>query len=524
MTPWAVGAVAVADFLDRVRRPAFVAVLVTAVGLGYCAAPPGESPWMIFRMGDYRGVYTSEFLGPVTALAAGAWLTLIGFYFVKNTVTRDDTTGVGQVLAATRVRSTAYLLGKFVSNLMLLTAMAAVLALTALGMQLLRGESSSVNLGALWLPFLVLTFPMLALPAATAVVFETVKLLRGGVGNIVWFFLWILVVGPGAAGVAALDALGLNLVVPGMRADINRQFADPGDTGESIGLNFSAPPAKRFVASGLDVTAPALVGRLLFVAVAAALVVLAALWFRRFDPARAGRLVTHVVPADVSTPPAPTAAMGSGPTRPTSAVGRGSTAIPLFTGELRILMRGTSRWWWLVLLATAVTGCVVPLDVVTGFVLPALWILPMLLWSRMGTQRHEHDVHLLVGSSPARRSRLAAEWAAGLTLAFVAGAVPLARMLIVADWLGTLAWLGGLVFIPSLSLALGTLARSHRLFQIVYLLLWYGVISRGPLFDYMGAVRTDGHPAGPSPLLYATIAAALLVTTIITEEIRHASR
>jgi hypothetical protein len=59
--------------------------------------------------GSYRGIYNSAYVGTVTALADALWLMLGGFYVVRNTIARDQSTGVGQVLAATPLSSAAYL-------------------------------------------------------------------------------------------------------------------------------------------------------------------------------------------------------------------------------------------------------------------------------------------------------------------------------------------------------------------------------------------------------------------------------
>ena len=63
--------------------------------------------------GGYRGVYNSAYAGTVTALAGALWLMIGGFYVVRGAITRDQQTGVGQILAATPLRSAGYLAGKF---------------------------------------------------------------------------------------------------------------------------------------------------------------------------------------------------------------------------------------------------------------------------------------------------------------------------------------------------------------------------------------------------------------------------
>jgi hypothetical protein len=84
--------------------------------------------------------------------------------------------------------------------------------------------------------------------------------------------------------------------------------------------------------------------------------------------------------------------------------------------------------------------------------------------------------------------------------------------------------MGGVLFIPTLALMLGSLSRSDRLFQAVYLMLWYLIVNRVAPIDFMGAVRTDGQLAGYGPLLMLGVTTALFVLMTVTQEIRHARR
>jgi hypothetical protein len=46
---------------------------------------------------------------------------------------------------------------------------------------------------------------------------------------------------------------------------------------------------------------------------------------------------------------------------------------------------------------------------------------------------------------------------------------------------------------------LGAASRTHRMFQVIYLILWYAAVNHVAAADYMGTVLIGGHPAGPSP-------------------------
>lgn len=73
-------------------------------------------------------------------------------------------------------------------------------------------------------------------------------------------------------------------------------------------------------------------------------------------------------------------------------------------------------------------------------------------------------------------------------------------MLLGGDLPGVAAWMAGAAFVPALALLLGSLSRSSRLFQLVYLMLWYAVVNGVPAVDFLGAVRGPGNElAGPHP-------------------------
>ncbi|MEU9796554.1 hypothetical protein AB0E27_39380 [Streptomyces sparsogenes] len=521
------GRLALADFRERARRPAYALTLAAAVGLGCLAVPTAGAHWVILQVGDYRGVYNSAWTGVATALAGALWLTLGGFYVVRGTVARDEATGVGRLLAATPLTRSGYLAAKFLSNAMVLASMAGVLALTAPVMQLARGESDTIDPGPLLLPFALITLPLVAVTAAAALLFDATPALRDGLGNVIWFFVWLAIALGGQGPGAPLGGIGVHDVAASMRADLTAHHVDLGGQEFSLGLTFIEHPLRTFDWGGFTPGADFVTGRVGLVLAACAAALLPALWFGRFDPARGGESRPRPEGRPGDTPPpapptAPTTPVFTGPprtvVRPGGAFGR------LLAGELRILLQGGSRWWWAVAAAIAVAGFAVPLSAVTRFVLPAAWVWPVLLWSRLGTQRHEYGVESLLGACPSRRGAVSAEWLAGFAVTALAGLVPLVRLVAAADWAGAGAWAGGALLVPSLALALGTLSRTHRLFQAVYLPLWYTTANGLPLLDFMGAVRAGGHPAGPPAPAVAAVAALLAGVAFAAGAVRQARR
>ncbi|MFI2185744.1 hypothetical protein [Streptomyces sioyaensis] len=526
---------ALADFRDRIRRPAYAVILAAAVALGYVAVPAADSSWVILQIGDRRGVYNSAYVGMATALAGALWISLGGFYLVRNSLERDRRTRVGQLLAATPLRTWEYLAGKFLSNLLLLSSMLGVLAVTAVVMQLAHGESYAVDPLALCGPFVLIALPLVAVTAAFALLFEALPLLRTGLGNAVWFCGWLVLATAGQGPGLPFDGLGVHSVVRSMGAELAAQHLD-AHGAFSLGLTYLEAPLGRFTWHGFTPTAGYVLGRAALLLLAVALAVLPALWFGRFDPARVRRpqeAAGGPAPGAELRPPVPlgTSAPFTAAPRPTIAAvlhtrpQQGAVLLRLWAGEVRILLQGVRWWWWLGSALLALLGlCAASLHAVTRIALPLAWIWPLLIWSRLGSQRPEHDVDALLGACPAVHRRVLAEWAAGLTVTVVAGLGPLLRLLAAADPLGLAGWAGGALFIPSLALALGTLSRTHRLFQALYLPLWYTVANGLPVFDFMGALRDGSQRAALQPPVTLAVAAALLGTVFLTGALRRTGR
>lgn len=518
-----------ADFLQRTRSYGFLITLGVMLYVAYVFVPPNHSSYATMTINEHRGVYNSAYLGCLMALLISPWLSLAGFYLVKNAIARDIQTGVGQILAATTLTKPIYTVGKAVSNIAVLAVMVGVMGIVAAGMQLVRQEDMNVDFAQLMTPLIFISLPLVAVVGSTAVVFESIPWLRGGLGNVIYFFLWIgalttRLVGSGdALHSSSNDLFGLGVIMPALANACEAAFPGStiGKTSFNLGINFKSAgqywDLSTFRWDGLSWTREVILGRLWWLAVALALALLAALFFRRFDPAREGssrkpKVATQPAESEVMEdrmiPEVAHAATLHPPTKP-----RRFSFLFMVLAELRLALHGVSYWWYLVALGLIAAGLFTPVPVSRGLLIAA-WIWPLLIWSAMGTRETRWRTNQLIFSTahPLRR-QLPACWLAGVIIALVTGGGTGVRLLVAGEQLGLLAWTVGAFFIPTMALALGVWSGSSKLFEVLYLFLWYlGPANQVGQIDFMGVVGPLLPPR--TPVLFLAVTVALVIFAV----------
>lgn len=504
-----------ADFLERVRRYSFLVTLLFAVYFGYLAAT-GK---VMLRMGDMRGVYNSAWIGALMTLVATTFLSLAGFYVVKNTIERDRTTRVGEILASTPISKILYVAGKWLSNFMVLGAVILILAMAGIAMQFMQGEDTHVQIWNLVSPFLLLALPAMALTAALAVLFETIPFLRGGFGNVAYFFVWTtglaVATASGVKGTTSVfDWAGLGVVWQSMR-----EAANTANSSFSFELNVGShePIHSTFLWNGIAWTASMVLLRIAWVGVAFLLVCFAGLLFDRFDPARRSlpesrsQVPEKILPDKIAAPISP---LGITLT-PLAKIPDSFRFGTMLAAELRLMLKGQKWWWYAGAIVLFGLEGGLPSPQSRGIALCVAWIWPVLLWSVMGVREKRDQTSQLLFCAPHPIARqLSAVWFAGMILAVVTGGGFALRLLAGGDIRWLLAWGIGAIFIPTFALALGVWSGSSKPFEILYTLLWYvGPLHATAQLDFMASAQQTVFTR--IPLFYLVLAIGMGLLAIV---------
>jgi hypothetical protein len=398
-----------------------------------------------------------------------------------------------------------------------------VLALGAIVIQFLQGENTQINLFVFLSPFIFLVMPLMAIVAASAVLFEAVSFLQGGFGNIVYFFAFISFIplfmeNPTLKQYPAFEPTGLGLLAGEMGKAVTAIY--PEYNGDfSLGGGFVAA-TRVFTWDGVQWTPEIIVARFSLIALSILLIFFAAIFFDRFDPSRAKpkritaqRAASDSVPAPDSTSQA-LSTVHLSPLTSSPLGNRRANRFSFFNvlmAETKLLLKG-QRWWWYVVMAGINIAClVIPSAAVREFALPIAWIWPILVWSTIGNREIHNNVQQMTFSSASPLLRqLPAQWLAGFIVTLLVSIGAIIRLTVTGDSVGLLALLSGALFIPSLALACGVWSGTSKLFEILYMLIWYlGPLNKLMALDYIGS-HGNGRPEYFIPLSILLIGFAFI--------------
>jgi hypothetical protein len=324
------------------------------------------------------------------------------------------------------------------------------------------------------------------------------------------------------AWVGSTDLIATDVVIPSFTSACEAAFPGCATSKDfTMGFNFGSGTVwnlTTFPWAGIHWNFATILGRLPWVGIGVGFALLAAAFFRRFDPARERdkKAQAAIEEAPELEPRTPRPASMHVRLSPLAATARRFSFGTLVRAELRIALKGASRWWYVVALVLIVGGLASPLAI-SRLWLIAAWIWPILIWSAMGTREARQGTEQLVFSIAHPLSRqLPACWLAGVLVAMLTGSGTGLRLLLARDSAGLAAWAGGALFIPTLALTLGVWSASSKLFEVVYTLLWYiGPANQTAPLDYMGA--TSVSPRSSTPLVF-------LICTLILGALALAGR
>ncbi len=506
--------IAATDVRMRVARGSSAVLLVALCIFAYVLVPDLSTGRALMQVNGHRALYNSATIALATSSLCAVMLGLAGFYLTSNTVRRDADSRTGYVIASTQVRNIEYLVGKMLGSAAFLTLVVVVYMLNVMAMQLLRGEAPIEPLTYLSM-FLAIEAPVVIVVAAIALMFECVKPLSGRFGDILYFFLWAILlsvpaattVQTGGTGGAQLDVFGMGFVMNAANPQVESDFHAHPEV--SIGSSRFDPNQAPWSFRGVTWTASVIGSRITSALIALPALLIAWLAFARFDPARTksgGGAARRSVGGRVSAPLRGALRV----LRPATWGGHGLVRAALGEIALTLMLRPLVV---LAVAAAAIAGVVMRAATIRSALVPLIFVALVATLSELPTRDQIARVDgIRYGIPGVRAANVYAKLLAAIGLAIAFLLVPLLRIAWVAPADALSLLIGGWLFAAA-GVGLGTVARTPKLFAGVALLFLYVVVSsaRAPEFDFAGWNGAADNGVRAAYFLTATLFAALAV-------------
>ncbi|MBV1775086.1 hypothetical protein KSF73_05085 [Burkholderiaceae bacterium DAT-1] len=185
--------IALTESKVRARRIGSLMVILAGAAIVWAMIPDPASGTALLVVKAARAKYSSMTLALGAATLIGLLFSLAGFYLVRGRVADDIRTRMGSVIAATPVSNTGFLIGRWLGNVLFLSALALSCMATTLVLHIMRGEAP-IEMTTYLSIWGLMIGPLILFTACMALLFDSVPRLMGKLGDVLWFFVWIWMV------------------------------------------------------------------------------------------------------------------------------------------------------------------------------------------------------------------------------------------------------------------------------------------------------------------------------------------
>ena len=515
------------DFLDRIRSKSIFIITLLMMYISYLFFPQNNSSFYYtlnynFEGFFYRGVYNSVWLGWVATIAFISVVTLIGFYFVRNSIKRERELLIGEITASIGTKSWVFIFGKAFGNLLFLLLQMLIVIFITIIMQFVRGESYSLELIKLLTPFLILAVPACFIVSVIAIIFEVIPMLRNSFGNVAYFFVWsgICVASMGGSKFYLADVFGMDTTANVILEQLKNNFDEFKDTDYfSLGTNGPLHDnIKTFVMDKANIDMNVLIGRFFWIAIGILVLFLASMFFRR----------TSLIRTKVSSNINKVMDIKHKEYNPHKRVVLSeifenktySNNLSIIHSEIKLMFATCNLWWYTAIVLCSIGVFFAKGETIYKFLIPIIWIVPICIWSKLGTIQMNFNMEdYLFTYKNYRKSQLFSSVVAGILFTILINISIIIKFIILNDFPGVMYISMGIFFVNALGMFIGNVAKNSTAFEIIYTILWYvGMLNGLTSLDFLGLTKTA--VSAHIPIVFFAVGIVLLIASIIIKNNR----
>ncbi|WP_160686548.1 hypothetical protein [Clostridium sp. C2-6-12] len=515
------------DFLDRIRSKSIFMITLLMMYISYLFFPQNNSSVYYtlnynFKGFFYRGIYNSIWMGWVATIAFISVVTLIGFYFVRNSIKRERELLIGEITASIGTKSWIFIFGKAFGNLLFLLLQMLIVIFITIIMQFVRGESYSLELINLLTPFVILAVPVCFIVSVIAIIFEVIPILRNSFGNVEYFFVWSGICVASLRGEKSYlsDVFGMNTTSKVILEQIKNNFDEFKDINDfSLGTNGALHDnIKTFVMDKVNIDMYIFIGRFFWIVIGILILFLASIFFRRTSLIRTkvslkrGKVIDTKLKEYNSPKRIILSKIFESKTY--------SNKLRIICSELKLMFATCNLWWYLSMIICTIVIFFAKGEILYKLLIPVIWILPIFIWSKLGTIQINFNMDdYLVTYNNYRKSQLFDSVIAGILFTMLMNISIIIKFIISNDYLGIVYILMGSVFVNTLGLFIGTVSKNATAFEITYMILWYvGILNGFTSLDFLGLTKTA--LSAHTPIIFFAVGIILLIASIVIKKNR----
>ncbi|WP_139068484.1 hypothetical protein [Clostridium beijerinckii] len=516
-----------ADFLDRIRSKSIFIIALIMMYISYLFFPQNNSSFYYtlnynFEGFFYRGIYNSMWMGWVATIAFISVITLIGFYFVRNSIKRERELLIGEITASIGTKPWIFIFGKAFGNLLFLLLQMLIVIFITIIMQFVRGECYSIELIKLLTPFIILALPACFIVSVIAIIFEVIPILRNSFGNVAYFFVWsgICVASLGGSKSYLADVFGMNSTSKLILEQFKNNFNEFKDIDYfSLGTNGALHDnIKTFVMDKVSIEMNVFIGRFFWIAVGVLILLLASMFFRR----------TSLIKTKVSSKMSKVIDTKQKEYNSQKRVVLSeifqdkiySNNLSIICSELKFMFATCSLWWYKAIILCSIGVFFAKGETLYKFLIPLIWILPIFTWSKLGTIQINYNMEdYLITYRNYRKAQLFDSAVAGILFSVLINISVIIKFIILNDCLGAIYILMGIVFVNALGMFIGNISKNSTAFEIIYTILWYvGMLNGLTSLDFLGLTSTA--VSEQIPIVFFGVGIILLISSIMIKKNR----
>jgi len=493
-----IAAIVRADFLIRFRRLSTVIVFLLLSGIAYLWIPDAATGRTLMQINGARVLYNSAAIGMGTSMLASIFIGLFGFYVVSNAVRRDVNSRCGYVIASTTMRSGEYIIGKFLGNVVFLTTFIAGYMAASMAMLLVRGEAPLEPL-IFMKQYAIVTPSTIVFISVAAIVFESIPWLSGRGGDVLYFFVYAASLGivvsmmvRGGSGLARyFDFSAFGYLMEQTQRNFHTQAM-------SIGASSFDPRKAPLIIDGFHLAGDAWATRLGSTITPIPMLLLARVFFHRFDPARiraAGAKEKRGWMRSFNALAKPFA--------------RVFAAIPVRGAALTDAMMtfAITPFAGIALIGITIAALASPKSLPITFAIAAIFI------ADIASRDRRAGTTALLSASPRLRENIV-PWK------FASSSIVAAMLLVVPLVRNPISVITGVLLIAAAATSLGVISGNPKTFIVLFLTFWYVVINdhgKTKSLDFAGFFST---PAMGVTAIYVGIAITFIAAAAIVHRVR----